>query len=129
MNLLLPAFKVVSLVFAVSAIITGAQAILDPLAFSRSFGLPVTSVNDNPAESYISLMGIRQFATGVILLIFAYQAKWVEVATFLGVIGVIVAGTDGYYLSRNGTRSLAMFHAIPGALIASLAWLAVFTMS
>jgi hypothetical protein len=71
--------------------------------------------------SYISLMGVRQFATGIILLTFAYQKKWTEVATILAVIGIIVAGTDGIHLSRAGHRRLGRFHAVPGALIAALA--------
>ena len=67
-------------------------------------------------------MGIRQLATGIILLTFAYQSKWVEAATILAIIGIVVAGTDGIYLARGGGGSKAgLFHAIPGALIAALA--------
>ena len=66
-------------------------------------------------------MGARQLATGLILLTFAYQHKWTEAATILSIIGIVVAGTDGVYLSRAGAGQLARFHAIPGALIAALA--------
>ncbi|DBA86180.1 hypothetical protein WJX77_005830 [Trebouxia sp. C0004] len=66
-------------------------------------------------------MGVRQLATGIILLIFAQQNKWTEMATILAIIGVVVAGTDGVYLSRAGAGNLGRFHAIPGALIAALA--------
>jgi len=140
MDYLLPTFKAVSVIFAVSAVGTGAQAILAPVGFSKMFGLPVTSKPNSPSTkehpinpaasvshlqstttSYISLLGIRQLSTGLILLTFAYQDKWVESATILAIIGVLVAGTDGIYLARSGARSEGRWHAIPGALIAALA--------
>ena len=138
MNFLLPTFKMVSVVFAGSAVVTGLQAIVDPIGFSRSFGLPLSTIkeadeskstaishhykpNGNPIVSYVSLMGVRQLATGITLLTFAYQKKWTEMATILSILGIVVAGTDGFYLWRSGARNLAKFHAIPGALIALLA--------
>ncbi len=144
MDYLLPTFKTVSVMFAISAVATGAQAVVDPVGFSRLFGLPLTVINsvgsltgDNGAVtsrptsilhydrcltmSYVSLMGVRQLATGIILLIFAHKNNWTEMATILAVIGIVVAGTDGMYLSRAGARKLGWFHAIPGALIAALA--------
>ena len=144
MSFLLPTFKIVSVAFAISAIVTGTQAIADPIGFSRSFGMPITIVkdadksqstpisrfyksNDNPIISYVSLMGVRQLATGITLLTFAYQKKWTEMATILTILGIIVAGTDGFYLSRFGARNLAKLHAIPGALIALLAGAIIFT--
>ena len=144
MNFLLPTFKTVSIVFASSAIVTGTQAILDPIGFSRLFGLPIRIAKDadeskstailhsdkpngNPGMSYVSLMGVRQLATGIILLTFAYQKKWTEIATILIILGIIVAGTDGFYLSRSGARNLAKLHAIPGALIALLAGAIILT--
>ena len=39
----------------------------------------------------------------------------------LTILGVVVAGTDGFFLARFGARSLAKVHAIPTALIALLA--------
>jgi hypothetical protein len=144
MNFLLPTFKMVSVAFASSAIVTGTQAILDPIGFSRSFGLPITIVKDadkskstaishfykpngNPIMSYVSLMGVRQLATGITLLTFACQKKWTEMATILTILGIIVAGTDGFYLSRSGARNVAKLHAIPGALIALLAGAVILT--
>ena len=143
MDYLLPTFKTISVMFAISAVATGAQAVVDPVGFSSAFGLPLRSTTHTMGSkvdtadssrptatsqyhcsltmSYISLMGVRQLATGVILMTFAYQNKWTEVATILAIIGIIVAGTDGIYLSRAGARKLARFHAIPGALIAALA--------
>lgn len=144
MDYLLPTFKTVSVMFAISAVATGAQAVVDPVGFSRVFGLPLTvttsvrSVTDDSGAdtsrptnilhydrcltlSYVSLMGVRQLATGIILLIFAHQNKWTEMATILVIIGIVVAGTDGMYLSRAGARKLGRFHAIPGGLIAALA--------
>ena len=141
---LLPAFKTVSVMFAVSAVVTGIQAITNPVGFSRFFGLPLDATSINPAvflqdyddikkataafhshqgltKSYISLMGVRQLATGMTLLTFAYQNKWTEMATILAIIGIIVAGTDGIYLSRAGQKNLGRMHAIPGAVIAALA--------
>ena len=136
MTYLLPTFQTVSLIFALSAIITGAQAIINPINFSRSFGIPLLAAdqsksqpqyNSNPLTTYVSLMGIRQLATGLTLLTFAYQGKWTEMATILSILGTVVAGTDGIYLSRSGARNQAMFHAIPGALIALLATATVLT--
>ncbi len=142
MDILLPTFKIVSVVFAISAIVTGTQAIVDPTGFSRSFGLPIPIVNkdadtskspspptsyfpasnnSNPVLSYVSLLGIRQLATGITLLTFAYSKKWTEMATVLVILGIIVAGTDGIYLARSGATNQARLHAIPGALIALLA--------
>ncbi|KAK4697782.1 hypothetical protein P7C71_g353, partial [Lecanoromycetidae sp. Uapishka_2] len=126
MNFLLPTFKMVSVLFASSAVVTGIQAIMDPIGFSRSFGLPIAIVKDvvnsqSAPISYVSLMGVRQLATGITLLTFAYQQKWTEMATILTILGILVAGTDGIYLSRSGARNLAKLHAIPGALIALLA--------
>ena len=128
------------MIFATSAVATGAQAIVDPVGFSRAFGLALTSrvpesvgsMDDaklartlhhhrSLSMSYISLMGVRQLATGIILFTFAYQNKWTEVAIVLAIIGIVVAGTDGIYLSRAGAEKLGRFHAIPGALIAALA--------
>jgi len=140
MGYLLPLFKVISLTFALLAIGTGAQAIFDPIGFSKSFGLDLGTTS-NPsqnskkddsfsfksnhqhavAQSYIALMGIRQLATGLILLTFAYQGKWMEMATVLAIIGIVVAGTDGVYLARAGLQGKGIFHAIPGALISALA--------
>ena len=131
MDFLLPTFQIVSVVFAGAAIVTGTQAMLDPSGFSRSFGLPVTITKESDkskstATSYVALMGVRQLATGLTLLTFAHQQKWTEMATILSILGVVVAGTDGFYLARSGERGLAMFHAVPGALIAILAGSVVF---
>ena len=144
MDLLLPTFKVISVVFAISAVVTGVQAIVNPIGFSYTFGLPITEANvgdfskaapisdshkssGNPIISYVSLMGVRQLATGITLLTFACQGKWTEMATILTILGAVVAGTDGFYLSRSGARNLARFHAIPGALIALLAVAVIFS--
>ena len=132
MDYLLPTFKIVALIFAISAVVTGVQAIVDPVGFSRSFGIPTTVAKDadtstSTAISYVSLMGVRQLATGITLLTFAYQKKWTEMATILSILGIIVAGTDGVYISRSGARNLAKLHAIPGALIALLAGAVIFT--
>ena len=138
MAFLLSTFQVVSIIFAIAAVDTGAQALVDPVGFSISFGLPVAlntrtvdAVTSRPTAvlhshrsltmSYISLLGVRQLATGLILLTFACQNKWTEMATILAIIGVIVAGTDGIFLSRFGAQNLGRLHAIPGALIAALA--------
>lgn len=134
-------FKLITATFSVAAIYTGAQALLNPFGFALSFGLsldganPVTTLESkkeglkvastkstlrphDPAKSYISLMGIRQLANGIILATFAYQGKWTEAATILAIIGIMVAGTDGIYLSCAGKTSLGVYHAVPGALIA-----------
>ena len=100
MPLLLPTFKLVSVIFSAASIITGTQSMLDPSGFSRGFGLPITPTKSSDKStstttSYVSLMGVRQLATGLTLLTFAYQEKWTEMATILSILGVVVAGTDG----------------------------------
>lgn len=141
MDYILPTFKIVSVTFAISAVVTGVQAIVDPRGFARSFGIPVTAakqsktyepspksqMNTDPVMAYVSLMGVRQLATGVTLLLFAYQRKWMEMATILSILGILVAGTDGVYLARSGAGGKARFHAIPGALIALLSGVAYYT--
>ena len=74
-------------------------------------------------------MGVRQLATGTILLTFAYQNKWAEMATILAIIGILVAGTDGVYLARAGKTAQAKVHAVPGALIAALAGAVVYSIA
>lgn len=140
MALPLSVFKMVSITFASAAIVTGIQAIVDPIGFSRSFGIPINgakdaetskstaiTTNSDPITSYVSLMGVRQLATGITLLTFAYQSKFTEMATILAILGFLVAGTDGFYLYRSGAVNQAKFHAIPGALIALLAGAVVLT--
>lgn len=149
-------FKAVSTIFAVAALFTGIQALVRPMRFSQSFGISIhnniSSIvqehrgkskwskdeksstmseaelhhHSNVAMSYISLMGVRQLATGVILLTFSIQQKWSEMAQILAIIGFLVAGTDGIYLYRAGRMDLALFHALPGAGIAVLACSALY---
>ena len=131
MEYLLSVFKAVSVIFAIAASIGGIRAVMDPIGFAKSFGLPLSKPTTDSAQplkdhgsssmSYVALMGVRQLGTGIIILTFAYQNKWTEVATILAIIGILVAGTDAIYLSRAGERGLGRFHAIPGALIAALA--------
>ena len=40
-----------------------------------------------------------------------------EMATILAIIGIVVAGTDGWYLSRAGASSLDDFMHSPGHLL------------
>lgn len=153
MDYLVPIHKAVTIIFAVSAVVTGGRGIVDPAEFAKSFGLSsdiaasesVQILNDdagpgtsarataalhrqyNLTMSYVSLMGVRQLATGIILLTFAYQEKWTETATILAIIGILVAGTDGIYLLRAGKGGLGRLHAIPGAAIATLATAVLYT--
>lgn len=150
-DFLLPVFKSVSVIFAISAVVTGAQAVLYPAGFARTFGLPLTTVGragpaetytfaavatdvvttsagtsshprpHDPAASYVALVGARQGATGLVLLLFARRGKWVEMATMLVVLGVLVAGLDGVHLARAGNVGRGYFHAVPGLVIAALA--------
>lgn len=137
MPYLLPTFQLVALIFACLSIYTGAQALLAPIAFSRFFGIPIIYVRhvttdakaNDKAKSYVELMGVRQLATGVVLLVFAWQEKWVEIATILAVLGVLVAGVDGLILASAKKEAKARFHAIPGLCIALLAIAVVFTVS
>lgn len=145
MGYLASTFRAVSITFAVSAVGTGIQALVSPVGFSRFFGLPLPTPSSSPpssnpgagrsskraskqqqqdhalTESYVSLMGVRQLATGITLLAFSYQRKWDEVATILSILGFVVAGTDGVYIARGNDVKAGLFHAIPGSLISVLA--------
>ncbi|KAI8815338.1 hypothetical protein BJ742DRAFT_783269 [Cladochytrium replicatum] len=136
MSYVRPAFQLVSVTFACLAVVTGIQAVSSPVTFARSFGIPIqpvkphddhhTSGTSRPkrssaASSYVSLMGVRQLATGVTLLTYARQGKWEDMATLLSILGFVVAGTDGYVLWTEGAGWKGPFHALPGAGIALLA--------
>jgi hypothetical protein len=66
-------------------------------------------------------MGARQLAQGLTLFAFAYQGNWNAAATILSILGIVVATTDGYFLStKGGDWGKGAFHAIPGLGIAGL---------
>ncbi|KAF2666623.1 hypothetical protein BT63DRAFT_313259 [Microthyrium microscopicum] len=130
MLIILTTFQCVSIIFACAATFTGIQAMLDPVGFAASFGIPVLSFESQDRYSksvntvttaYISLMGVRQLATGITLLVFASQRQWYEMATLLSILGFVVAGTDGYFLYKMSSIGKGAFHAVPGAAIALLA--------
>jgi hypothetical protein len=130
MAYIFPAFKVVSVTFACLAIATGLQGLLSPTAFATSFGIPIQpapKAHEKAALSYVSLMGVRQLATGITLLAFARQGKWEEMATVLVILGFLVAGTDGLFLWTSGAGMKGPFHALPGACIALLAGAVLYT--
>jgi hypothetical protein len=131
-------FRAVTLIFASASLYTGLQAVFVPAKFAASFGIRLpdatttkstssaahttSSLKDPRASAYVSLMGARQFGTGVSLLAFAYQGKWAEAATILSIIGIVVAGTDGWHIARTGgSIGGGLYHAGPGAAIAALA--------
>ena len=135
MDYLLPSFQGVSVIFAILALQTGGQAFWTPLVFAETFGLPLDSTststlteankavvnaaetNHNVALSFVTMMGMRQFAAGGTILALAAQGEWVSIATVLSVYGVCAAGVDTYNLHRANKPSLARYHGIPGAII------------
>ncbi|KPI37063.1 uncharacterized protein AB675_3580 [Cyphellophora attinorum] len=161
MPTILAIFQTISLIFAVASIATGLQALFDSHGFAKAFGIPIPSspsatsgasaksIDDPPskrmkdddadvstraavaAASYVSLLGTRQLAQGLILVVFAAQGKWVETAQILCVLGVVVACTDGVVLSRRvgstgkGSLGKGLFHAGPGLGIAGVAALSL----
>lgn len=129
---------VVTLIFASAAVYTGLQALILPEKFADSFGIrlpdatttkstsdaarTISSLKDPGASAYVSLMGARQLGTGLSLFAFAYVGKWAEAATILFIIGVLVAGTDGWHIMKTGgSLGGGLYHAGPGAAIAALA--------
>lgn len=131
-------FRAVTLIFASASLFTGLQAFFAPAKFATSFGIRLpdatttkstssaahttSPLKDPGACAYVSLMGARQFGTGVTLLAFAYLGKWTEAAMILSIIGVVVAGTDGWHIARTGgSMGGGLYHAGPGAAIAALA--------
>jgi hypothetical protein len=131
MTYLLLIFKTVSLISATAFCITGLRGLTDPVAHSRFFGIPINTSTSTSgkatdqqswnAETYVSLKGVRQLSQGLTLFAFAYQGNWDAVATILGVLGVVVACTDGYFIAtRAGDVGKGVFHAGPGLGIAGL---------
>lgn len=124
-NLLL-VFKGVSIIFATASVFTGTQALLDPIAFSKTFGISIPKDHDTPLlRSYITLMATRQLATGISILLLAKQGYFIAIAYILMIAGVVVAGTDGVFIAKNGSRRMGIVHAGPGFAIASLAALTI----
>jgi hypothetical protein len=124
-NLLL-LFKGVSLIFATASVFTGTQAFLDPIAFSKTFGITIPKDHDTPLlRSYVTLMATRQLATGLSILLLAKQGHFIAIAYILIVAGIVVAGTDGVFIAKNGSRRMGIVHAGPGFAIASLAALTI----
>lgn len=121
MTYLLPLFKLVTLTFSFLSIYTALQAIFRPKAFSKQFGIPLPSNSPSSVtQSYITLLGARQLGTALILLVFVYQRKWVEAGTVLAIVEVVVAGTVGYVIAKQGNVGGGVYHALPGAGIAAL---------
>jgi hypothetical protein len=119
-------FKGISLIFATASVFTGAQAILDPIAFSKTFGIEIPKRHDTPLlRSYVTLMATRQLATGITILLLARQGHFIAIAYILMVAGVVVAGTDGIFIAKMGSRKMGIVHAGPGFLIASIATLTI----
>lgn len=119
-------FKGISLIFATATVFTGAQALLDPIAFSKTFGISIPKQHDTPLlRSYITLMAIRQLATGISILLLARQGHFLAIAYILMVAGFVVAGTDGVFIAKNGSRKMGIVHAGPGFVIASIAALVI----
>lgn len=119
-------FRAVTLIFASASLFTGFQAVFVPAKFASSFGIRLpdadttkstpsaSSLKDPGASAYVSVMGARQLGTGLTLLAFAYQGKWAEAATVLSIIGVVVAGTDGWHIARTGgSLGGGLYHAGP----------------
>jgi hypothetical protein len=119
-------FKAVSLIFATASVFTGAQALLDPIAFSKTFGISIPKQHDTPLpRSYVMLMATRQLATGISILLLARQGHFIAIAYVLMVAGFIVAGTDGVLIAKMGSRKMGNVHAGPGFVIASIAALVI----
>ena len=124
-NLLL-LFKGVSLIFATASVFTGTQALLDPIAFSKTFGITIPKDHDTPLlRSYITLMATRQLATGISILLLAKQGHFIAIAYILMVAGIVVAGPDGLFIAEYGSWKMGIVHAGPGFAIASLAALTI----
>lgn len=124
-NLLL-LFKGVSLIFATASVFTGTQALLDPIAFSKTFGITIPKDHNTPLlRSYVTLMATRQLATAISILLLAKQGHFIAIAYILMVAGIVVAGTDGVFIAKNGSRKMGIVHAGPGFAIASLAALTI----
>ena len=119
---LLLVFKPISIIFGLMTTVGGIQALLNPIAFSKTFGIIVSKESDTPMlRSYITLMSTRSLATGFSILLLGRVGHWVSVAYVLMVAGVVVAGTDGAFIAKHGSTRMGLVHAGPGFVIAAVA--------
>jgi hypothetical protein len=116
-------------------VFTGVWSLIDQVGYAAGFGLPigtsgqpsharlsaVTGTGSDALRAFVMLTGVRQLATGLIVLLFARQSKWTELATMLSITGVVVAGTDGVVLMKNGYGRAGARHAVPGVMISAMA--------
>ena len=119
---LLFTFQGVSIIFGVASALTGAQALIDPIAFSKTFGITIPKEDHTPLlRSYITLMAARSLATGLSVLLLAIQGHFIAIAYILMVAGIVVTGTDGVQIAKMGSRKNGIVHAGPGFAIAAFA--------
>lgn len=117
---------VASYTLATTITALGVRAIIDPVDFAESFGIPASYPNDERA-TYIPPMGGRDVAYGLLMGIASYKKDWNSVGTMC-CVGVIIDVMDTVTTLRHrdvkGMEALP--HVIGGAIMAAMGgWLLI----
>ncbi|KAE9371760.1 hypothetical protein N431DRAFT_545911 [Stipitochalara longipes BDJ] len=118
-----------SSIIGLLAIGGGIQSLLNPLAFSSTLGIPLSTTSSSTSESipFISLIGARNLSSGltVLPLLYVEQRKAVGI---LFMCGVVTAVLDAWICAKyGGSEGKAVGHAVMGlafgAVGAGMVWL------
>jgi len=93
----------------------GIQSLLDPLAFSTTLGVPLsTTSNTSEALPFISFIGARNLSSGITVLALLYTGQRKAVGT-LFMCGIVTAMLDAWICAKyGGTEGKAVGHAVMG---------------
>lgn len=95
--------------------------VTNPLAFSETLGIPVTSA-DSPALPFISFAAARNLGSGITVLTLLYAGQRNVVGTIM-MCGVAVAMRDAWICAKFGAaEGKAAGHAIMGFVAGMLGW-------
>lgn len=97
----------------------GIYGLLNPLAFSATLGIPITS-NTSPALPFVSFAAARNLGSGITMLSLAASGNRKAVGIFL-IAGAPTAIADAWICTAYSAEAgKAVGHAVMGLLIAAL---------
>jgi hypothetical protein len=115
-----------ALLLAFAIIVIGARYVASPLAAARSFGLPLPEAGANTVW-WLRLKGVRDIASGVIVLVFVARGGMQAVGIVLLVEAIVPVGDMLLILAANGSRRSALgIHGVT-ALVMILTAIALMT--
>lgn len=97
----------------------GAYGLVNPIGFSETLGIPVTS-QASPALPFVSFAAARNFGSGLTLLVLAYNGQRKTIGTLL-VCGVVTAVADAWICVKFGAvEGKAIGHFVMGIAFGAL---------